>query len=111
MDVHKESEHEWTFRVASDVCPAHGQFMQLSIPKIGEAPISVSAQGEGWLEFTNASSILYTIEIWMHKDCSPLPIWQRISNIFASSCQGSASVLLLLMGVSCPENLGYPLSL
>ena len=52
MDVHKESEHEWTFRVASDVCPAHGQFMQLSIPKIGEAPISVSAQGEGWLEFT-----------------------------------------------------------
>ena len=52
LDVHKESEHEWTFRVASDACPAHGQFMQLSIPKIGEAPISVSAQGEGWLEFT-----------------------------------------------------------
>ena len=41
LDVHKESEHEWTFRVASDVCPAHGQFMQLSIPKIGEAPIYV----------------------------------------------------------------------
>ncbi len=32
--------------------PAHGQFMQLSIPMIGEAPISVSAQGDGWLEFT-----------------------------------------------------------
>lgn len=52
LSVKQESKHEWTFRVASDVKPEHGQFMQLSIPKIGEAPISVSAQGEGWLEFT-----------------------------------------------------------
>lgn len=52
LSVTKESAHEWTFRVATDAKPAHGQFMQLSIPKIGEAPISVSAQGEGWLEFT-----------------------------------------------------------
>lgn len=52
LSVKKESLHEWTFRVASDAKPAHGQFMQLSIPMIGEAPISVSAQGDGWLEFT-----------------------------------------------------------
>lgn len=52
LDVHKESEHEWTFRVETDARPEHGQFMQLSIPKVGEAPISVSAQGDGWLEFT-----------------------------------------------------------
>lgn len=52
LDVKKESTHEWTFRVETDARPDHGQFMQLSIPKIGEAPISVSAQGEGWLEFT-----------------------------------------------------------
>lgn len=52
LSVKKESLQEWTFRVASEAKPAHGQFMQLSIPKIGEAPISVSAQGEGWLEFT-----------------------------------------------------------
>ena len=48
LSVKKESVHEWTFRVATDAKPAHGQFMQLSIPMIGEAPISVSAQGEGW---------------------------------------------------------------
>ena len=52
LSVKQESAHEWTFRVASDARPDHGQFMQLSIPKIGEAPISVSARGEGWLEFT-----------------------------------------------------------
>ncbi len=52
LSIDKESAHEWTFRVASDVHPKHGQFMQLSIPKVGEAPISVSAQGDGYLEFT-----------------------------------------------------------
>lgn len=52
LSVKKESAHEWTFRVRTDAKPAHGQFMQLSIPKVGEAPISVSAQGDGWLEFT-----------------------------------------------------------
>lgn len=52
LDVNEESRHEWTFRVATDARPEHGQFMQLSIPKVGEAPISVSAQGDGWLEFT-----------------------------------------------------------
>lgn len=52
LSVKKESVHEWTFRVETDAKPEHGQFMQLSVPKIGECPISVSARGEGWLEFT-----------------------------------------------------------
>ncbi|MCI6157069.1 anaerobic sulfite reductase subunit AsrB [Peptoniphilaceae bacterium SGI.137] len=52
LGIQKETEHEWTFRLKSDAKVAHGQFMQLSIPKIGEAPISVSGQGDGWLEFT-----------------------------------------------------------
>ena len=52
LSVKKESVHEWTFRVETDAKVEHGQFMQLSIPMIGEAPISVSAQGDGWLEFT-----------------------------------------------------------
>ena len=47
-----ETAAEYTFRVdyAGDV--RHGQFFQLSIPKVGEAPISVSAKGDGWVEFT-----------------------------------------------------------
>ncbi len=52
LSVTKESPHEWTFRVQTDARPDHGQFMQLSIPKVGEAPISVSNQSDGWLEFT-----------------------------------------------------------
>ena len=52
LSVTMETPHEATFRVASDIEPKHGQFLQLSLPKIGEAPISVSAFGPGYLEFT-----------------------------------------------------------
>lgn len=67
LDVKHESIHEWTFRVASDAKVAHGQFMQLSIPRVGEAPISVSAQGQGWLEFTLRPVGKVTSEIFEKK--------------------------------------------
>ena len=50
LEIRRETETEWTFKVASDVKPNHGQFMQLSLPKIGEAPISISGYGEGYTE-------------------------------------------------------------
>ena len=52
IEVKHETDIEWTFRVKSDVTPNHGQFMQLSLPKVGEAPISISAYGDGELSFT-----------------------------------------------------------
>lgn len=52
LAIKKETEHEYTFRVETDIKPSHGQFIQLSIPKVGEAPISVSAYGDGWVDFT-----------------------------------------------------------
>lgn len=52
LRVLKETEAEYTFRVACDKKTKHGQFFQLSIPKVGEAPISVSGKGEGYVEFT-----------------------------------------------------------
>ena len=52
LEVKRESLHEYTFKVATDIKPEHGQFLQLSIPKVGEAPISVSSFGDGWMDFT-----------------------------------------------------------
>lgn len=52
LDVKRESLHEYTFKVETDIKPSYGQFLQLSIPKVGEAPISVSSFGDGWLDFT-----------------------------------------------------------
>ncbi len=52
LQVVHETNAEYTFRVQCDAPVNHGQFFVLSIPKIGEAPISVSARGEGYVEFT-----------------------------------------------------------
>lgn len=52
LSITHETAAEYTFRIACDVETRHGQFFQLSIPKVGEAPISVSAKGDGWIEFT-----------------------------------------------------------
>ncbi|MCD8364271.1 MAG: anaerobic sulfite reductase subunit AsrB [Clostridiales bacterium] len=65
LKITKESTLEYTFRVKTDMDPDPGQFMQLSIPKVGEAPISVSAKGEGWLEFTIRSVGKVTDEIFL----------------------------------------------
>lgn len=48
-----KSQSEFTLKVATgDLKVAHGQFCELSLPKVGECPISVSAYGDGWMEFT-----------------------------------------------------------
>ena len=48
-----ETQAEHTFRVEwHGIQVKHGQFFMLSIPMVGEAPISVSAQGDGYVEFT-----------------------------------------------------------
>lgn len=52
LKVVHETSAEYTFRVDCGDEIRHGQFYVLSIPKVGEAPISVSAKGEGWVEFT-----------------------------------------------------------
>ena len=64
LEVKKESKLEYTFKVETDIKPNHGQFLQLSIPKIGEAPISVSAYGDGWMDFTIRSVGKVTDEIF-----------------------------------------------
>ncbi len=52
LSVEKVTRAEYTFRVAYHGNAQPGQFFQLSIPKAGEAPISVSGFGDGFVEFT-----------------------------------------------------------
>ena len=63
----KETDIEWTFRVKTDFQAKHGQFMQLSIPKIGEAPISISEIGDGYMDFTLRAVGKVTNEIFEKK--------------------------------------------
>ena len=52
QDIIKHTAQEWTFRFTyvGDVKP--GQFFQISIPKVGECPISVSGIGPDYVDLT-----------------------------------------------------------
>lgn len=52
LDVIKHTEIEYTFRMAFSGDAKPGQFFEVSIPKYGEAPISVSGIGEGYVDLT-----------------------------------------------------------
>lgn len=52
LEIIRHTKKEWTFRMAfsGDVKP--GQFFEVSMPKYGEAPISVSGIGDGFVDLT-----------------------------------------------------------
>lgn len=51
--IEQVTEIEWLFRVKYDKEVKAGQFIQVSIPRVGEAPISIANfnKEEGWLDF------------------------------------------------------------
>ena len=55
INIKKITEIEWLFRVEFDKVEEvnYGQFIQISIPMVGEAPISITEfnVNEGWIEF------------------------------------------------------------
>ena len=52
MSIVRETKAEFTFRVEFKYPTKNGQFCMLSIPKVGEAPISISGKGRDYVEFT-----------------------------------------------------------
>ena len=66
LEVIKHTEIEYTFRMAfrGDVKP--GQFFEVSIPKYGEAPISVSGIGDGFVDLTIRRVGKVTNEVFEH---------------------------------------------
>lgn len=67
LSITKETDIEWTFRVESKFPAKHGQFMQLSVPKFGEAPISISGIGNDYMDFTLRAVGKVTNEIFEKK--------------------------------------------
>ena len=53
LSVEKVTPIEWLFRVKFDKKVKSGQFIQISIPKVGEAPISIANfnERECWIDF------------------------------------------------------------
>ena len=67
-NIVKHTDIEWTFRVETstkDVLP--GKFYEISIPKYGESPISVSGYGENYIDFTIRNVGKVTSELFNYK--------------------------------------------
>lgn len=66
LSVKQHTNIEYTFRMAwpGEVKP--GQFFEVSIPKFGEAPISISGIGDQWVELTIRKVGKVTGEIFTH---------------------------------------------
>lgn len=52
IHIKHQTDIDYTYRLACDMNPENGQFVEISIPKIGEAPISISDFGEGYIDMT-----------------------------------------------------------
>lgn len=52
IKINQQTDIDYTFYVKSDLKVRSGQFVQLSIPRVGEAPISISDFGDGYIEMT-----------------------------------------------------------
>jgi len=52
IGLRQETDCEFTLTVEAERAITPGQFFQVSLPRIGEAPISVSNCGPDWIEFT-----------------------------------------------------------
>ncbi|TDX48422.1 anaerobic sulfite reductase subunit AsrB [Orenia marismortui] len=52
IDITAQSEVDYTYRLAVDLDVDNGQFVEVSIPKIGECPISVSDFGDDYIDLT-----------------------------------------------------------
>jgi len=52
ISVRELTKDEWTFRIKVETTPIFGQFYEVSLPGIGEMPISTSGIGDKWIEMT-----------------------------------------------------------
>ncbi len=66
LDVVRHTGIEYTFRMAYSGRALPGQFFEVSIPKYGEAPISVSGVGDGSVDLTIRRVGRVTNEVFEH---------------------------------------------
>lgn len=66
LDVIKHTDIEFTFRMSYKGNVKPGQFFEVSIPKFGEAPISVSGIGKNYIDLTIRKVGRVTNEVFEH---------------------------------------------
>lgn len=82
LSVHKHTDIEYTFRMSYEGEVKPGQFFEVSLPKFGEAPISVSGIGSGYVDLTIRRVGRVTNEIFEHYEGDKLFIRGPYGNGF-----------------------------
>ena len=82
LSVYKHTDIEYTFRMSYEGVIKPGQFFEVSLPKFGEAPISVSGIGDGFVEMTIRRVGKVTGEIFEHSESESLFIRGPYGNGF-----------------------------
>ena len=98
LEVIRHTEKEYTFRMeySGDVKP--GQFFEVSIPRYGEAPISVSGIGENSVDLTIRRVGRVTNEVFEHYAGQSLLIRGPYGNGFDISLYEEGEVLVVAGG-------------
>ena len=52
LAITRQTATDWTFRLACPHTPQPGQFFEVSLPRVGEGPISICGLGDGFVEMT-----------------------------------------------------------
>lgn len=84
LSVEQKTDIEWLFRVEFDEAVEGGQFLQISIPRVGEAPLSVSEfdNDAGWVEFLIRKVGKVTDKIFEKKSGDTLFLRGPYGNVF-----------------------------
>ncbi|GAL26511.1 anaerobic sulfite reductase subunit B [Vibrio variabilis] len=75
LEIIKHTELEWNFRVECDFDVHFGQFVEVSLPLFGEAPISVSDYGDGYIDLLIRKVGKVTDELFKLKEGDE--VWMR----------------------------------
>ncbi|WP_122035206.1 anaerobic sulfite reductase subunit AsrB [Aliivibrio sp. EL58] len=75
LEITKHTDIEWNYRVECDFYVTYGQFVELSLPLFGEAPISVSDFGEGYIDLLIRKVGKVTNELFSLKEGDS--VWMR----------------------------------
>ena len=102
LKVIKHTEKEYTFRMEFEGDVKPGQFFEVSMPKYGEAPISVSGIGKNFVDLTIRKVGRVTNEVFERYEGESLPVRGVVQ---ALSEMSNANDKYLIVGFRSPDDM------
>ena len=97
-EIIRHTEKEYTFRMSFTGEVKPGQFFEVSVPKYGEAPISVSGIGEDFVDLTIRKVGRVTGEVFEKREGRTLLLRGPYGNGFDTSLYEDGEVIVIAGG-------------